>query len=445
MPGGLMQLLSWGNQNFYLNGNPSITFFKKVYKTHTNFSMESIRINFNRNDVFVNDTTTLKAIINRHGDLVSQMYFVFELPDIEFDEDLVFRWIDYVGETIIDTCQLSINGNVIDRQTGEFQHLYRQLTYGVDKMSLLEKMTAYKYHLVPTEYKFTPYGTVVQNTFSTTIPSRKVYVPLNFWCNKTLAHAIPLIALQYSEVELTIDIRPLTQLYTLFYVKNGVSDYWAPNLNLDTHRFHSFVSNNRKRFLVTDTVVDLKAYLEVNYVFLDKAERNFFAYKPIEYLIEQTTRIERFNVSDSTIHDLILQNPVKEVMWACSRNDRNAKNTWFTYTDGVEPIMNTAKVMFNGLDRFDEKDATYFNYVQPFQHHRANYKEGLYVYSFSINADDVEQPSGSVNSSMINKIQLYMTTKRPNDQSYSYDCVFYVISYNLLRIEKGLGAIAFSK
>ena len=278
MPGGLMQLLSWGNQNFYLNGNPSITFFKKVYKTHTNFSMESIRINFNRNDVFVNDTTTLKAIINRHGDLVSQMYFVFELPDIEFDEDLVFRWIDYVGETIIDTCQLSINGNVIDRQTGEFQHLYRQLTYGVDKMSLLEKMTAYKYHLVPTEYKFTPYGTVVQNTFSTTIPSRKVYVPLNFWCNKTLAHAIPLIALQYSEVELTIDIRPLTQLYTLFYVKNGVSDYWAPNLNLDTHRFHSFVSNNRKRFLVTDTVVDLKAYLEVNYVFLASIHYKFNKY-----------------------------------------------------------------------------------------------------------------------------------------------------------------------
>lgn len=445
MPGGLMQLLSWGNQNFYLNGNPSITFFKKVYKTHTNFSMESIRINFNRNDVFVNDTTTLKAVINRHGDLVSQMYFVFELPDIVFDEDLVFRWIDYVGESIIDTCQLSINGNVIDRQTGEFKHLYRQLTYGVDKMTLLEKMTAYKYHVKSAEEKFTPYGTVIQNIFATYIPSRKVYVPLNFWCNKTLTHSLPLIALQYSEVELTIDIRPLTQLYTLFYIKNGVSDFWAPNMDLETHRFHSFVSNSKKRFLVTNTVVDIKAYLEVNYVYLDKAERNFFAYNPIEYLIEQTSRVEKFNVTDSTVHDLILQNPVKEIIWACTRNDVMEKNDWFNYTDGVEPIMNTAKLMFNGLDRFDEKDAAFFNYVQPFQHHKANYKEGLYTYSFSINADDVEQPSGSVNSSMINKIQLYMTTKKPNDDTYAYNCTFYIISYNLLRIEKGLGAVAFSK
>jgi hypothetical protein len=107
--------------------------------------------------------------------------------------------------------------------------------------------------------------------------------------------------------------------------------------------------------------------------------------------------------------------------------------------------MNTAKLLFNGLDRFDEKDAIYFNYVQPFQHHKANYKPGLYVYSFAVNADDVEQPSGSVNSSMINKIQLYMTTKKPYNDNYAYDCTFYVISYNLLRIEKGLGAVAFSK
>lgn len=445
MPGGLMQLLSWGNQNLYLNGNPSITFFKKVYKTHTNFSMESIRINFNRNDVFVNDNTTLKATINRHGDLVSQMYFVFELPDIIFDEDLVFRWIDCVGESIIDNCQLSINGNVIDRQTGEFKHLYRQLTCGVDRLKLLEQMTAYKYHVLPTETRYTPYGTVIQNNFATFIPSRKVYVPLNFWCNRTLTQALPLIALQYSEVEVTIDIRPLTQLYTLFYVKDGTSDFWAPNLDLETHRLHEFISNDRKRFLVTNTVVDIKAYLEVNYVFLDKAERNFFAYNSLEYLIEQTTRIDRFNVTESTVHDLILQNPVKEIMWVCSRDDKRNKNDWFNYTDGIEPIMNTAKLLFNGLDRFDEKDAIYFNYVQPFQHHKANYKPGLYVYSFAVNADDVEQPSGSVNSSMINKIQLYMTTKKPNNDSYAYDCTFYVISYNLLRIEKGLGAVAFSK
>ena len=124
MPGGLMQLLAWGNQNLYINGNPSITYFKKVFKTYTNFSMETIRVNFNRNDVLLNEKTQLKATIDRHGDLACQMYFVFELPEIVFEENLLFKWIDYIGESIIDNCQISVNGNVIDKQTGEFKHLF---------------------------------------------------------------------------------------------------------------------------------------------------------------------------------------------------------------------------------------------------------------------------------------------------------------------------------
>jgi hypothetical protein len=445
MPGGLMQLLAWGNQNLYLNGNPSITFFKKVYKTHTNFSMESIRINFNRTDALVSDTTTLKATIARHGDLVSHMYLVFELPDIQFSEDLVFKWIDYIGEAIIANCQISINGNVIDRQTGEFKHLYHQLAYGADKQFMLEKMTAHRYDVPTKKQPYTPYGMVIHQNFSTFIPSRLVYVPLNFWCNKTLAHGIPLIALQYSEVEVSIDIRPIAQLYTLFYVKNGISDFWAPNTNNSAHSLSNFVDNSKKRFMLSDTVLDIKAYLEVNYVFLDTAERKFFAYKPLEYLIEQTTTINRFNVSDATVHDLVLTNPVKEILWVCSRSDNNERNMWFNYTDQDAQILSTAKLMFNGLDRFDEKDAIYFNYVQPFQHHRANYKDGLYVYSFAINADDYDQPSGAANSSVINKVQMYMTTKKPDINTYTFNATFYAISYNLLRIEKGLGSIVFSK
>jgi hypothetical protein len=445
MPGGLMQLLAWGNQNMYLNGNPNITFFKKVYKTHTNFSMESIRINFNRNDVLINDKTMLKATIDRHGDLVAQMYFVLELPDITFDEEHLFKWVDYVGESVIDNCQISINGNVIDKQTGEFKHLYHNLSYGADKQYMLEKMTGHRYEIPTKQNPYTPYGSIIQTYSPKFIKSRKIYIPLNFWCNRTLAQAIPLIGLQYSEIEVSIELRPFTELYKIYYVKNGISDFYAPNLNVQSHLLSAFVDNNNKRYLISNNVLDIKAHLEVNYVFLDKPERKHFAYNPLEYLIEQTTKIDKFNVPQNGVHDLILQNPVKEIMWVCSRTDRAIRNDWFTYTDGTEQILDSAKLMFNGLDRFDEKDAVYFNYVQPFQHHRANYKDGLYVYSFAINADDFEQPSGSCNCSLINKIQMYLSTKKPNDNTYNYDVTFYVTSYNLLRVEKGLGSIAFSK
>lgn len=444
MPGGLMQLLFWGNQNMYINGNPSITYFKKVYKTHTNFSMESIRINFNRNDVLMNEKTTLKATIDRHGDLVSQMYFSFELPDITFGDDLLFKWVDFIGETIIDNCHISVNGNIIDKQTGEFKHLYHQLTYGADKQYMLEKMTGHRYDIPTKLPPYTPYGAYIQG-YPLNIKSRRVYVPLNFWCNRSLSQALPLVGLQYSEVEVTIELRPLKELYKLFYVKNGVSDFFAPNMDNPDHQPANFIDNSNKRFLITDSIIDIKAHLEVNYVFLDKPERKFFIYNPLEYLIEQTTQIDKLGVTESTVHDLIIQNPVKEILWVCSRNDKSLRNDWFTYTDGQRQIMLTAKLMYNGLDRFDEKDAVYFNYIQPFQHHRANYKDGLYVYSFAINADDVEQPSGACNCSLINKVQMFMTTEAPEDATYKYDVTFYVISYNLLRIEKGLGSIAFSK
>lgn len=444
MPGGLMQLLVWGNQNMYINGNPSITFFKKVFKTYTNFSMESIRLNFNRSDVLINEKTILKATIDRHGDLVSQMYFVFELPDIAFTDELLFKWVDHIGETIIENCTIAINGNIIDKQTGEFKHLYSQLTYDSDKQYMHDKMTGHKYDIPTKTPPYTPFGSYIQG-YPLNLPSRKIYVPLKFWCNRTLSQALPLVSLQYSEVEVTIELRPFKELYKIFYVKDGVSDFYAPNLEDPTHAPTSFIDNSKKRFLIADSIIDFKAYLEVNYIFLDKPERKFFIYNPLEYLIEQTTTIDKLGVRDANMHDLIIQNPVKELFWVCSRNDRSRKNDWFVYTDGNKHIMQTAKILFNGLDRFDEKDNIYFNYIQPFQHHRANYKDGLYVYSFAINADDLEQPSGACNCSLINKIQMYMTTKTPDNDSYNYNVTFYVISYNILRIEKGLGSVAFSK
>ena len=151
MPGGLLQLVAYGSQNLYLNGNPSISFFKKVYKTHTNFATESIRLNFNKNELNFKDSTHLIAKIDRNGDLISNMYFVFTLPEIKkryhhdeapsyncvHDKDPKvghkFNFVENIGEIIIKEYYIYIGGNIVDKQYGEWFEIWSELTQNLEQ------------------------------------------------------------------------------------------------------------------------------------------------------------------------------------------------------------------------------------------------------------------------------------------------------------------------
>jgi hypothetical protein len=456
MPGGLIQLLAWGNQNIYLNGNPSITFFKKIFQTHTNFSMESIRVNLSRTDANIYEPTIFKAKIDRHGDLIQQIYFVFELPDIISETDKSFRWVDYIGEAFIDNYRISVGGSTIDRQTGEFLHIINSLTLDKNKRELYERMIGHTPEMtrpqlvdvsipdgvsgfVSTQY---PASTNAQQMIS--IKGRKVYVPLNFWFNRESGQALPLVALQYSDTEVTIEVRPLAQLYKLLKLDDGFPRYVAPDTDDPEDRLAGFVANDFSTYLVSDTVLDVKAYLEVNYVFLDTLERKYLAYNPLQYLVEQTARIEFGGLGENNTFDLVLQNPIKELLWVCKRNDLAAKNNWFEFTDyrGAN-IMKTARIMFNGLNRMEDKDAMYYSHIQPWQHHSGCSQEGVYMYSFAINPED-HQPSGAVNASRIKRFQLVMSAVRPIDSSYEFGATVYAINYNILRISSGLAGLVYA-
>ncbi len=449
MPGGLIQLLAWGNQNIYLNGNPSITFFKKTFRTHTNFSMESIQVNFNRTDANVGSPTLFKAKIDRHGDMIQQVYFVFELPDIISNTELAFRWVDFIGEAILMNYQVSIGGNVIDRQSGEFQHIMSNLTLESERRRLYERMTGHvKETTQPAIVDLsTPDGGT--GFFASQYPAdmisikgRKVYVPLRFWFCQDSGQALPLISLQYSDTEIAVEIRPLNQLYKVLDLTNSYPRYVAPDTQKPEQRLSSFVSNANSTYLLSDNVVDIKAYLEVNYIFLDTPERKYLAYNPVQYLVEQTYAVQSPNLLETNVINLTLQNPIKEIFWVCKRANISDTNSWFDFMDdNGDHIMRNAKIMFNGLDRIDAKDPHYYNYVQPWQHHKGCAKDGIYMYSFSLNPEDY-QPSGSVNASRINKFQLALTTKPSVNKSY--DMTLYAVNYNVLKISSGLAGVAYS-
>lgn len=459
MAGGLLQLAAYGQANIYLNTNPQITNFKSVYKTHTNFSMESIRVELNKTDISVFERTILRAKIDRNADLIGQMYLVIQLPDIISDNLWRFRWVENLAEALINDVYITIGGNKIDRQNGEWMHILNNLTYGHDRREVYNKMIGNIPELTnPEHYYFmqnyanrTPMQNRVGNDYPTSLDptkpsicSKTLHIPFSFWFNTDLSKALPLISLQYSEIEVVITLNPLTDLYRLSYKKSGIINNYAPDKSNPEHYLYNFVSNANDQYMTSYAMIDLKARLELNYIYLDQKERMFFAYKPVEYLITQVTILPITTLSRTNILELVLSNPVKEMIWVCKRNDVGIWNTWFDFTDKMRNIMTTAKILFNGMERLSEKSWEYYAYVQPFQHHTGCNKDGIYNYSFSISPEDVTQPTGSCNMSKINKLQIGLNTIPPLSSYYDYDVCFYVTNYNILRITNGLGGTVYA-
>lgn len=460
MGGGSIQLTAWGAQNKYLMGNPAMTFFKKVYKTHSNFAMESISVNLNRTDINIFEPTTLKVKIPRNGDLISNIYFVFELPSIISDSFTRFRWLENIGEALFTNVQISIGNVIVDKQSGEYYNIINNLSLPSFRREMYNKMIGnitaltdpFKEQVLDRVFqdnklrvtKIYPSQNTAENP---TLPAHKCFVPLKFWFNNDIGSALPIVALPFMDIEITLELRPMFELYQLFYYPPGsqVGEYRAPDINNPAHHIKNYINNTYVRTLREDTLIDIKARLEVNYVYLDKTERQHFINKPLEYLIEQCTRIDVYKLGVHNIIDIKLHNCIKELYWVVRRSDVNVRNTWFDFLDNAKHIMTGAKLMFNGIDRIEEKEPQYFNYMIPFQHHIGDPKEGIYCYTFAVHPDKgIEQPSGSCNFSRIDKFQFVINLKDPSNESYGYDLLFFASGYNILRIAGGIASLFYS-
>lgn len=249
MPGGLLQLIAVGAENIYLTGNPQITYFKVVYRRYTNFSMEDFSIFFS-GQTFIsdNDTTTFKCTIPRNGDLLYKTYLVFEIPDvfvtagidatkggIQYDDDSGntlkrFKWIKNLGTNMIERVSVSIGNQVIDSHTGEFIYLWNELNLPYTEKQIFYKMIGFNPNLYDPSSGAETYPFNITNSFSggdqsissggPSIPGQFIIVPLCFWFCRNPGLSIPLVALQYHEVEITVEFRRTQDIYL-------VSDYPA--------------------------------------------------------------------------------------------------------------------------------------------------------------------------------------------------------------------------
>jgi hypothetical protein len=459
--GGVMQVVSYGAQDIYLTANPEVTFFKQVYRRHSNFAIESIEQTFNGVPTFAKRLT---ATIGRSGDLIHRIYLQATLPQVDLNNPAIssnpqdqFRWLNWVGHNLVSFVEVTIGGQKIDRQYGDWMHIWNELTLPPGKQSGYEEMVGNVPQLVNVISKVGSDGACqsaitsgtppMSNEVMSCSPEYTLYIPLQFWFNRHAGLAIPLIALQNHDVQINMDI-------------NGIQNLcW---------------SNNPSVIEAVNAIGLQAASLYIDYIFLDAEERRRFAQTSHEYLIEQLqfTGEESF-VSNTGRVKMTFNHPVKELVWVVQRDsfvsiEPSIIDPWkgqqpFNYTDywdtsvldngystgklsgraGNNPVA-VAKIQLNGRDRFSEREGAYFNLVQPYQHHTNTPARGINVYSFCLNPEE-HQPSGSCNFSRIDTAQLLMTlTPNAAGQGVTSKVRIYATNYNVLRVMSGMAGLAFS-
>ena len=522
MTGGLMQLVAYGAQDVYLTGNPQITFFKVVYRRHTNFSMEAIEQTFNGTADFGKKVT---CTVSRNGDLIHRIYLQVTLPRVEATvSSAFFRWVNFIGHFLIKSVEVQIGGQRIDKQYGDWLTIWNELTIPAGLKAGYDNMVGNTVALT---------GTGLQRTEATTL-----YVPFQFWFCRNPGLALPLIALQYHEVKIELEFRPKAECYVS---TSGSLNSCGISVN-----------GTLDAFCVPSIEY---ATLFIDYIYLDTDERRRFAQTSHEYLIEQL----QFTGDESTVNTnvkvkLNLNHPVKELIWVVQRDDvvKLGYNQWNNYTDdfdadsgynninnaglpdpsqlvftnvedttnvfpfvganaldseylqylqqaglqvgsnpntgltqyttngqtralnlpagpgpnannlaptdfgaittagdysdhagfgpinaGRNPVVR-AKLQLNGHDRFQERLGSYFNLVQPYQHHTNIPVTGINVYSFALKPEE-HQPSGTCNMSRIDNatLQLQLTPKAALGSKIRV----YATNYNVLRIMSGINEL----
>lgn len=469
MAGGVMQLVKSdtsggsGAQMEYLIGNPEISYFKTAYRRHTNFAMESVRQTFLTKPVLeLNTRSSFTCRINRVADLLKDVYLCFTLPSIYSTDKHRFQWIENLAKYAIYSYSVKLDTQTIDQRYGEWMDVWTELSISSDKKTIYDKMSANTEEvtnpLVRTKkitirnnklyYRYYPVGT----TGSPSIPQSKYFIPLDFWFTKEPGLALPLIALQYQNLDITIEMRSLLELCQVY---DHVQERYMSVTTYNSKSYHTpvrlgdflYPTNNIPQEV--DNSIDLEAYLECNFIYLDTEERVQLAKNNTDYLIDRIYRIEQGGIYKQATIDLTIQNPIKELIWLTRRSDAVLYNDWSNFTnrlpsDRTYSIMKSARLLWNGMERFEEKDKQYFNLVQPYLHHTRGPREGIYVYSFALNPEK-NQPSGAFNASMIDRIQMYVTNEElQSGNNYDYEYVVYAVYNNIFRVMSGMGGMVFA-
>jgi len=446
-----MQLVAYGMQDVYLTGNSQITFFKNLYRRHTNFSCEAVEQTFQSNSTSFGNK--LVAVISRNGDLLHRLWLEVSLKQI--DSSSTTRYVSKLGHALIKSAEVEIGGQRIDKIYGRFTHLWHKLSCRAEKEAGYELMT----------------GNDGPDQMAAELPTsngfgfkkeRKLYIPINFWfCKGSAGAALPLIALQYHEVRISIELAAKTEVLRTISGTEAASDLAMADASGITD---------------IDAMADTPK-LYSDFFYLDTDERRRFSQMSHEYLIEQL----QFTGSEvtSTLGSeavpfsmrLNFNHPTKALYWTTEVTGKNdsAVNPFYNGWRLTEPPniktlvalgdyaeyhdncpIDDVQLQLNGHERFSTRKGSYFHLCQPYQHHtRVPYDHWVGMYSFCLSPEE-HQPSGALNFSRIDNASLKLKfkplqiTPLTNDPPLTRTVYVYAVNYNVLRILSGMGGLAFS-
>lgn len=415
----LLQLVARGRQDIYLTSNPQFTFFKHVYRRYTQFSMESIPIDFDGNTDFGRRIT---VVIPRYADLLSSLYIEVDLPPLpQTPEEPLNYWVNDIGHALITDVSIEIGDKEIDKHTGEWLNIWTELITPAEKRQGFNEMIGHWNNFPPNIYD-------VSGGLTLTIP-------LRFWFCNTIGAALPLIALQAHPVRIIMHITPFQDLWWSTATPTRLAEPCASINPVSITRFQMFG----------------------DYIYLDKEERQRFAATEHEYLIDQLqiAPVQSIPAGITKMSvPLYFNLCCKEFIWVLQQTRMPYAHEWFNYSTALQnnrpeqgvattDLLGTAILRLDGYDRFYVRNAPYFRLTQPYQHHTVvpTSPVFIYLYSFSIKPEE-EQPTGTLNCSKIDDINLGLTFN-PGYLNQDRTLQVYATNYNVLRIVGGLGGLAF--
>jgi hypothetical protein len=348
MGGGLLQLSTKGIEDSYLQNNPNINFFKKVYMRYTNFTMSTINVPCSNFSILngnlksinkrlpYNEPSKFRVKIPRNGDLIDNIFLTFQLPDIKTEHENGFKYIDNLGTHIIKSASLYIEDTLIETITGEFIYNYFRLNNLEGKNNLFNScINAEKFFHIHHTNQFDTNNKINKyyNT-SPSIKSKKIIVPLLFWLTKNRGLSLPLIGLRYHQVFIDFELRPFRDL-CLVSNKETITHTNSNNVSIDQERYRWVKPSadlNIENYFV-NTFWELDPQLEINYIFLDNRERNQIVKYSQQYLIEQVTSFNILSVEGIKNFEFEIYHPIKEIIIVPKRDDAKHRNEYSNFSN----------------------------------------------------------------------------------------------------------------
>jgi hypothetical protein len=474
MAGGLLNIISEGSNNVILTGSPTKTFFNVTYSKYTNFGLQKFRLDYEgTRDLRTTDDSTFKFKIKRYAELLMDTYLVLTLPDIWSPihnptsntgnkwAPYEFKWINDIGTHMIREVVISCGSVTLQKYSGEYLAAMVERDFNAEKKELFNQMSG---NVVEFNDPASAYGrsnsypsAFFTNNVAGAEPSirgRAIYVPINAWFTLDSRCAFPLVSLQYAELEISITIRPIQELYQLrdVYDEPNSFPYVQPDFNREEHQMYRFLQTppsvylDAKNYGNKTNVWNADVHLLSTYCFLSKDEAQLFAAKDQVYLIKDVFKYDFHNVTGSKRVKIMSNGMVSSWMFYLQRNDVNMRNEWSNYTnwpyrippldidnapkilptndpfgptdnddivtvgpqldldgqntglfytrdfavDNQKNILVSMGILLNGEYRENSLTHGVFDYVEKYTRTHGNAKEGLYCYNFCLNTNPLE-------------------------------------------------------